>query len=182
MIRLFFGLELPPDLRARIAAIAPRIDRARPVAPEDLHITLRFVGEVDPPAMREAASAAGRVRFDPLEVTLAGAGHFESRRRVHALWLGVSPNSALHALRDRLEAAMVRAGLPPERRRYHPHVTVARLSRSRPEEVGPWLAANTMFRAVPFTATRFVLYSSAVGGEGPRYRIEAGYPSEDRPR
>ena len=132
MIRLFFGLELPGELRMRIAALSAGIDRARWVSPEDLHVTLRFIGEVEEPAMEDVAAEASAIRFDPFAVTLSGAGHFERRGRVSAVWLGVEPNPALAALRDRIEAAIVRAGQPPEGRRFRPHVTVARLNQARP--------------------------------------------------
>lgn len=177
MVRLFFGLELPEELRRRIAALQAGIDRARFVAPEDLHVTLRFIGEVDRRALRDLADAARTVRFAPLEVTLAGAGHFESRGRVNAVWLGVAPDPALAALRDRLEAALAGAGLvEAERRRFRPHVTVARLTRGRPGEVRRWLAANALFRAAPFAVRRFVLFSSAPRAAPPRYCVEGAFP------
>lgn len=178
MIRLFFGLELPRELRLRIGMLARGIDRARWVAPDDLHVTLRFIGEVDEPAMADIAAAAAAIRFEPFAVTLAGAGHFERRGRVGAVWLGVEPEPALAALRDRVEGAVQRAGQPPEGRRFKPHVTVARLSRARPGEVRHWLAANTLFRAVPFTVDRFTLFSSTLGHSGSTYIAECRFPSE----
>ena len=178
MVRLFFGLELPDELRLRIDALGRGLDRARLVAPEDLHITLRFIGEVDEPAMEEIAAEAAAIRFDPFPVTLAGAGHFERRGRVSALWIGVEPSPSLTALRDRVEAAALRAGQPPEGRRFRPHVTVARLDRAGPGEARGWLAANTLFRAVPFTVGRFTLFSSARGRTGPRYTPECRFPVE----
>ncbi len=178
MIRLFFGLELPNALRARIGALAGGIDGARFAPPENLHITLRFIGEVDEPTLQDVALAAGGIRFEPVPVTLAGAGHFESRKRVSAVWLGVEPSPPLVGLRDRIEAALVRSGLPPERRKFKPHVTIARLNKGRPDEIHRWLAANTTFRAAPFLADRFVLFSSALGREGPVYTAECGFPPE----
>ena len=147
MVRLFFGLELPEELHQRIVLLAGSIDRARFVPPENLHITLRFIGEVDEPTMQDVALAADRIWFEPVPITLNGAGHFESRGRVSAVWLGVEHSAPLMALRDRIEAAMVRCGRPPERRKFKPHVTVARLTQGRPDEIHHWLAANTMFRA-----------------------------------
>lgn len=178
MIRLFFGLELPQELRLRIEALAGGIDSARWVAPEDLHITLRFIGEVDEPAMEDIAAEAASIRFEPFPVTFAGAGHFERRGRVSAVWLGVEPSTALAALRDRIEAAAVRAGQPPEGRKFRPHVTVGRLTRGRPGEVRGWLAANTLFRAYPFTVERFVLFSSTLGRSGSAYVAECAFPPE----
>ena len=163
----------------RIAALSAGIDRARWVSPEDLHITLRFIGEVEEPAMEDVAAEAAAIRFDPFAVTLSGAGHFERRGRVSAVWLGVEPNPALAALRDRIEAAIVRAGQPPEGRRFRPHVTVARLNQARPGGVRDWLAANTLFRAVPFTVASFALFSSTLGRSGPSYTAECRFPPEE---
>ena len=178
MVRLFFGLELPGEIRLRIDALGRGLDRARLVDPDDLHITLRFVGEVDEPAMEEIAAEAASIRFDPFPVTLAGAGHFERRGKVSALWIGVEPNPSLAALRDRVEAAMLRAGQPPEGGRFRPHVTVARLGRASPGEARGWLAANTLFRAVPFAVESFTLFSSVLGRSGPRYTPECRFPPE----
>ena len=178
MIRLFFALELPEELRQRIAMLAGGIDRARFVPPENLHITLRFIGETDEPTLQDIALAADGVRFEPVPVTLAGAGHFETGNRVTAVWIGVEPSAPLTALRGRIESALVRAGLPPERRRFKPHVTVARMNRARPAEVRDWMAANTVFRAMPFTAARFVLFSSTPGREGPAYTPLCGFPRD----
>ena len=178
MIRLFFGLELPGELRMRIGALSTGIDRARWVEAENLHVTLRFIGEVEEPAMEDIAQEAAAIRFEPFAVTLSGAGHFERRRRVSAVWLGVEPDPALTALRDRIEAAAVRAGQPAEGRKFRPHVTVARLTRARPGEVRDWLAANTLFRAVPFTVERFTLFSSTLGRSGSTYVAECRFPPE----
>ncbi len=179
MIRLFFGLELPAELRMRIASISAGIDRARWVDPENLHITLRFVGEVEGHAMEDIAQEAAAIRFEPFAVTLSGAGHFERRGKVSAVWLGVESNPEIAALRDRIEAASVRAGQPPEVRKFRPHVTVARLNRGRPGEVRDWLAANTLFRAVPFTVHGFALFSSTLGRSGSNYTVECRFPPEE---
>ncbi len=176
MVRLFFGLELPEELRLRIAGLAGGIERARWVPSENLHITLRFIGEVDETAMQDIAVAASAIRFEPFSVTLSGAGHFERRGRVSAVWLGVAADPALAALRDRVEGAVVRAGQPPEGRRFRPHVTVARFNGARPGAVRHWLAANTLFRAVPFTVDSFVLFSSTLGRSGPGYLAECRFP------
>ena len=176
MIRLFVAIELPEDLRRRIAMLASGIRAARWVPEENLHITVRFIGEENEDAMHEIVPALEDVRSEPFAVSVAGAGHFESGGRVHTLWLGVEKNGALGALRDRIESSLVRAGLDPERRRYTPHVTIGRMNNGQAAEVHPWLAANTLFRAPPFPVARFVLYSSWASRSGPIYRPEAVFP------
>jgi 2'-5' RNA ligase len=176
MIRLFVAIEIPDELRSRIASICRGVERARWVPEENIHLTLRFIGEVPGNVMEDVVAELSAAGGDPFEVALAGAGHFESGRRVRELWLGVERNPPLVALRDRVDAAVVRAGLPPEGRKFKPHVTVARLNDGAPEEVRGWLQANTLFRSAPFAINQFVLFSSFLGRNGPIYRAEAEFP------
>lgn len=176
MIRLFIGLEIPAELRSRMAMLARGVDAARWVAEENLHITLRFIGEVPEDRAEDLAAALDAVRASPFDVTLSGAGHFESGRRVRTLWLGIERNEAMKFLYEKVESALVRAGLEPEGRKFKPHVTLARLKDAPPSAVKGWLAANTMFKAVPFTVDRFVLFSSRLGRQGPTYTPEVVFP------
>ena len=176
MVRLFVALELPDELRERLAMIEMGVGGAKWVPPENIHLTLRFIGEVDEAQGREIAYDLAGVRARSFDLTLVGAGHFESGRRVRQLWIGVERNPDLVALRDKIESVLVRAGLDPEGRRFAPHVTVARLNGAAPDSVRRWLSANTLFRALPFAVERFVLFSSFLGKKGSIYRAEAEYP------
>ena len=176
MIRLFVGIEIPEELRRRMAMLATPIDGARWVPEENLHITLRFIGEVPEDVAEDLAEALHDVKVPPFSVSIAGAGHFESRKRVRTLWLDVEKNEALQALHDRIDSRLVRSGLAPEGRRYKPHVTLARLNEARPATVRDWLASNGMFRAVPFPVDRFVLFSSHLGRNGSIYTPEVEFP------
>ncbi len=176
MIRLFVGIAPPGELRRRMALIQTGVERARWVAEENIHLTLRFIGEVAEDVAGDAAAALATVRAKPFALTVDGAGHFESRKRVRALWLGVERSDALMTLRERIESALVRAGLEPERRKFKPHITIARINSGSPGLVRDWLAANTMFRAVPFTVDRFTLFSSHLSRDKAIYSIEAEFP------
>lgn len=176
MIRLFTAVELPAELRRRMAQLCTGVDKARWVPEENLHLTLRFIGEVAEDLAEDIAAELDAVRAAPFPLTLSGAGHFESGRRVRTLWLGVEKSEALTALYDRIDAAVQRAGLPPEGRRFHPHITLARFRNGRPAAVRGWLAANGMFRAVPIMVERFVLFSSHLRSEGALYRPEVEFP------
>lgn len=181
MIRLFVGIEIPEELRRRMAAVEMPIDGARWVPEENLHITVRFIGEVPEDVAEDLADALQRIRAPAFAVSIAGAGHFESGRRVRTLWFGVERNESLTALYEKVESALVRAGQPPEGRRFKPHVTVARLKDVRPAAIRNWLVANSMFRAVPFTVERFVLFSSHVGRNGSIYTPELVFPLDGTP-
>ncbi|MGB0631035.1 MAG: RNA 2',3'-cyclic phosphodiesterase [Alphaproteobacteria bacterium] len=176
MIRLFTALSLPEDLRPRLAALGGGIDGARWVAADNLHITLRFIGEVSEPVADDIVHALDRVRRAPLSVSLSGAGHFASRGRTRAVWIGVEKSPDLSALRDRIAQALIRIGLPPEGRKYTPHVTIGRLRDARPNRVLSWLEANGAFFAPPFEVRQFVLYESRLGRNGPAYTPVAEYP------
>lgn len=176
MIRLFVALELPEDLRERLGMIATGVPGARWVPEENYHVTVRFVGDVNEDLVYDIVPALDEVRSEPFALTFAGAGHFETGGKVRALWVGVEKNPSLTALRDRVESALVRAGLPPERRKFTPHVTIARLNDGGPGAVHGWLAANSMFRTVPVPVERFVLYSSWSSRSGQIYRPEEVFP------
>jgi 2'-5' RNA ligase len=176
MIRLFVALELPEELRERMAMIARGVSGAKWVPPEKLHLTLRFIGEVPEDRYDDIVYALETVDSEPFLLTITGAGHFESGRRVRALWLGVERDPALMALSRRIESALVRAGLPPEERKFVPHITLARLNDASPAQVSGWLQANNMFRAVPLPVHSFVLFSSFHSRTGSIYRPEHEFP------
>lgn len=179
MIRLFVGIQIPAELRQRMAMLATPIDGARWVPEENLHITVRFIGDIPEDVAEDLAAALHGVKAPAFQVAIAGAGHFETRKRVRALWLDIERNEALQALHDRVDGTLVRSGLAPEGRRYKPHVTLARLKEARPATVRDWLAANGMFRAVPFLADKFVLFSSHLGRKGSIYTPEMEFPLID---
>ncbi len=176
MIRLFVALDLPDALRAELAAMCHGVRDARWVAPDNIHLTLRFIGEVDNARLPDIVAGLKAVRVDPLALALAGAGHFETRRRVHTLWIGVDKSAALDELYRRVESALVRSGLDPERRKFSPHVTLARLKPAPPPAVADWLTSHALFRAPPFTVERFVLYSSFLGGQHAIHTPVAEFP------
>jgi 2'-5' RNA ligase len=173
--RLFVGLEIPGELRDRLTMIQSGVQGAKWVPRENFHITLRFIGEVDEAQARDLALDLDRVRVPAFDLALTGAGHFETNRKVRQLWVGVERNEALTALHDRIDALATRA-VGPDNQRFRPHVTVARLNGAQPDAVRHWLAANSLFRSIPFAVERFVLFSSFLGKSAAIYREEAEYP------
>jgi 2'-5' RNA ligase len=180
MIRLFTALALPEDLRSRLAAFRGGIDGARWVAPEDLHITLRFVGEIAEDRAESVVEALDDVRVAPFPVTLRDAGRFGSNGRARAISIGVDRAPEIDNLHDRIDRALIGAGHPPEGRKYFPHVTLARFGvregGARIGQVLRWLEAHDGFLALPFEAREFVLYESHLGGRGPVYTPVAHFP------
>ena len=176
-MRLFVALDLPWVVRERLADLGTGLAGVRWVPPENYHLTLRFIGEVPTYKAEEIdlALAALRGRGFPLE--LSGVGTMEKAGRVVALWVGVARNAALDHLRGKIETALQRAGLPAERRRFLPHVTVARLGEQAAEpRLAAWVQSHNLFRSVPLAVQHFTLFSSQLGREQSVYTAEVEYP------
>ena len=175
MHRLFVALRPPPPIRARLTADMEGVIDARWQDDEQLHITLRFIGEVDGRVAEDVAAALGAVHAPVPEVRVSGVGSFGSRGRVNALWAGLAPHEPLAALHRKVDQALVRAGLEPERRAYLPHITLARLA-TREEAVAGWLADHAALASPPFALDHLILFESHLGRAGARYEAVARYP------
>ncbi len=178
-MRLFVGLELPWDLRQRIALLAGAgIPGARWVPPENYHITLRFIGETPRYEAEEIDRTLAALKSPAFELTLGGIGTFAKARRSHSLWLGVERTEKLERLQAKIEAALQRCGLEPERRRFQPHLTLARLDGTSEAKLAAFVQAHNLFRAGPVPAEHFTLFSSILGKDRPVYTAEAEYALE----
>ena len=176
MIRLFVGIGLPETLSERLTGLRGQIPGARWVPPENHHITLRFVGEVDEEVAADLDVSLARIDAPPFELALHGVGHFESRGLVRSLWAGVEPDQALDHLHAKIESACQRVGLEPEGRKFHPHVTLARCRDTRTARIAGFLADHGGFGAPAFPVGSFALYSSTLGRGGALYSREVDYP------
>lgn len=178
MIRLFVALRPPPPIRETLFDLMDGVPGARWQDDEQLHLTLRFVGEVERPQAEDLAAALGQVAAPAPTIRLAGVGGFGARGRIDTLWAGLSPAEPLRHLNAKVEQACVRAGLPPERRAFKPHVTVARLPRSlgAVPEVAAWQARYAGLTSAPFTPAHFVLYRSHLSHDGAQYEPVARWP------
>ncbi|RYY11908.1 MAG: RNA 2',3'-cyclic phosphodiesterase [Alphaproteobacteria bacterium] len=171
MIRLFVALRPPPAIRQSLLDIMEGVPTARWQDEEQLHVTLRFIGEVERPMAEDVAIALSQIVAQTPNVSLAGVGRFEKRGRTDTLWAGVTPHEALAALHRKVDQACVRAGLPPEHRAYLPHITVARLARSAGVgfAIEDWLATHAALTSAPFPLPHLVLYQSHLGRDGATY-------------
>jgi 2'-5' RNA ligase len=142
---------------------------------EQLHLTLRFVGEVDRPVASDLADALSRVRAEPLMLRIHGVGRFEQRNS-GALWAGVEPKQPLAALAAKVERACVGIGLEPERRAFHPHITLARWKGRRSHEVRRFLERTAALVSEPFSVDSFALFESRLSRHGAHYEQVASYP------
>lgn len=176
MIRLFVALELPEAVRERLAGLGGGVPGARWTEPENLHLTVRFIGEVENGLLPDIDAALGSVSAPAFDLVLDGVGQFGSGSRSRVLWAGVERNDALVHLNQKVESALVRAGLPREERRYSPHVTLARLRDAPQERVGRFIQDRGLFRAGPVRVEHFTLFESRPGSGGPVYDPLREYP------
>lgn len=174
-MRLFVGLAPDRALRQCLAMLCGGLPGARWLPPETLHLTLRFVGEVAPWQADEIDAALGGLRAPGFSLTLAGTGCFAQPNGRTTLWAGAERAPALDHLHAKIETALQRAGLPAERRRFQPHVALARVAGADARLAG-WMQANNLFRAPPMPVRGFTLFSSHPGRDHADYVAEAEYP------
>ena len=175
-MRLFVALALPWELRQRLGIMAGAgIPGARWVPPENYHVTLRFIGETPAYRAEEIDLAHAALKARAFELTLAGVGTFGKSGRSMSLWVGVERNPRLELLQSKIEAALQRVGLEPERRRFTPHVSLARLDNPVESKLAAFVQAHNLFRAEPVPMQRFTLFSSLLGKEGSVYTPEVEY-------
>lgn len=175
-MRLFVALDLPSALRTRLSFLAGGLPGVRWVPPENYHITLRFIGELPRFRAEEVDHALATLRAPGFTLTLGGVGTFEKAGRVASLWVGVDRNPALDHLQAKVETALQRAGVERERRRYVPHVTLARLDGAPLHKVAEWVQSHNLFRSEKVPVEHFTLFSSRLGKEQAVYEPEVEYP------
>jgi 2'-5' RNA ligase len=177
-MRLFVGLDLPWTLRQHVAALTGAgIPGARWVPPENYHLTLRFIGETPGYRAEEIDLALAGLQARRFSLTMAGLGTFSKGGRSSALWVGVERNPQLEHLQNKIETALQRIGLEPERRRFQPHVSLARLDNNAAEgKLMTYVQAHNLFRADPVPVEHFTLFSSQLGKEAAVYTAEVEYP------
>lgn len=176
MHRLFVALDFPANIKERLSSLCCGLPGARWVAPEHMHLTLRFIGEVDSNVYRKVREELTEVRCNPFTLRLEGVGFFPPRGKPRVVWAGIIQSEELVQLRNRVESMLVRTGLEPEGRKYSPHITLARLKNTPGSKVASFLSYNSFFRTDAFQVTSFMLYSSVLNSKGAKHYIEEVYP------
>jgi 2'-5' RNA ligase len=174
MPRLFTGLEIPPDICQSLSMLRGGLPGARWIDPENYHVTLRFIGDIDGVVANEIASTLERVNRKPFEVTVQGLNSFGGKKP-RAVVACVTPSRPLMELQAELERLMRRFGLDPEGRKFIPHVTLARLRDATDRDVADYLSVRGYFPSKKFMASQFALFSSRASVGGGPYVIEDSY-------
>lgn len=175
MPRLFTGLEIPSDLASDLAMLRGGLFGARWIDVENYHITLRFIGDIGEATARDIDAILERIRRQPFTVTIEGLASFGGDRP-RAIIAKAKPAQPLIELQAEQERLMRRLGIPPEPRKFTPHVTLARLRDASAPAVADYLSTRGYFFSRRFEANRFVLFSSRASTGGGPYVVEATYP------
>ncbi len=176
MLRLFVGIGFPPELKLRLSLLRSGVPGAKWVDPGNFHLTLRFIGEIGEDIAADIDDTLSRLRVRRFTLQIAGTGVFGGGDKPRSLWVGVERTPELVGLRDKVEQALFRAGLPPEPRKFAPHVTLARLRNPPLDKLGDYLAAHAQFRAEPLPVEGFSLIASFQTKAGSVYEEQADYP------
>ena len=174
MPRLFTGIEIPAAIAEQLSCLRGGLPGARWIDTDNYHLTLRFVGDIDMDIAEEIAAALARIRRSSFALTLSRIGTLGTRKP-HAIVVRPDPSSQLTELQAEHERLMKRIGLPPESRKFTPHVTLARLRGATGHDIADYLTLRGGFATGPFPVERFVLFSArnSIGG-GP-YVVEEAY-------
>ena len=174
-MRLFVALALPDGVAQSLMLIQGGVPGARWQAREQLHLTLRFVGEVDGRDASALEDALAGILAPGFELQLHGVGQFGGKQ-THALWAGVRKNELLDHLQRKVDNAIRRVGQPQDAHKFMPHVTLARLRGAETGKVLEWLTYNALYTSAEFTVQAFQLYSSKLTQDGSIYRVEQDFP------
>jgi len=174
MHRLFVAVRPPDTIRDQLIDAMDDSPEFRWQDDEQLHLTLRFIGEVERPLAEDLAEALGRISAPRFDARVKGVGRFDQRNS-GVLWAGVEPKEPFAALAAKVERVCIGVGLAPERRAFHPHITLARWKGRRSHEVYRYLERNHGLVSEPFVIDTFTLFESHLSRHGAHYEPVADY-------
>lgn len=178
--RLFVALDLPDFVKTELTALCTGLPEVRWTPPEQLHLTLAFIGEVDGNTFLDIREALAEIEAPVFSLSLSGLGFFPPRGAPRVLWAGVAANPALNQMQKKVVSCLHRSGMTLEKRKFSPHITLARLHEAN-SKLERWLAARALLRLGPFPVESFALYSSILGRKGATHILEAEYDLADAP-
>ncbi len=179
MYRLFVAIDPPEEIKSLLTEICYGLQGAKWADPDQMHITLKFIGEVDGAVLRDAREALQVITLDAFNIVVKGMGFFPPRGAPKLIWAGIETNEALIKLRNKIESTLVRAGLEPERRKFAPHIRLANVKMSPPRHLINYMAQYPLLQLPPFRVSEFCLYSSFLASERAIHEIDAAYPLVD---
>lgn len=179
MVRLFVGLELSPLLKESLIYARGGVLGARWQRDDQLHLTLAFIGEVSRRQMFEIEDTLAGISVHPFELQLSGVGSFGKPGQPKSLWAGIADEKPVAHLHKKVLKAMEGLGLQMDRRRFKPHVTLARFAKGNHALIGDWMSENGDLKSPAVDIGGFTLFSSALTSEGSCYSVEARFGGEN---
>ena len=174
-MRLFVALPIPDPVAQQLLLLQGGVPGARWQAREQLHLTLRFIGDVDGRDARALDDALAGIDAPAFELQFHGVGQF-GNKQPHTLWAGARKNELLDHLARKVDTAIRRVGQPQDAHKFTPHVTLARLRHPEIDKVREWLTDHALSTSSEFEVGAFCLYSSKLTSDGSIYRVEQHYP------
>lgn len=175
MPRVFFGVEIPAEVKKRLLKLKSPVNGARWQSRNQLHMTLVFVGSVNDEDLETLSYAASLVAMPAFEVEVAGLAAFGRPEHPRNLWAGVGPEQPVAELYRRLSAQVAAAGFEAEHRAFKPHITVARF-RKQAASIASLLEEHKDVRFGVLPVTEFVLFESTPGAGGSVYTVIERFP------
>jgi len=174
-MRLFIGVRPSDVVLQQLELMCGGLPRARWVTPENMHVTLQFLGEVENADAELLDAELSGIRMEPFSIELSGLGTFQRGRKPGVLWAGVHASEPLADLRTRCAAAVRRTGLHADERKFKPHLTLARMRDPIADRIGAYMAQREPFSSPPFEIDRFILFRSHLGRGQAHYEALADY-------
>jgi 2'-5' RNA ligase len=176
MIRLFIAIDIPERIRDEIADTYRAIPGARWIDETSLHCTLRFIGEIPETEINTITSSLRHVSSPKVTLKVSNAGFFPPRKEPRILWFGFDYPPEFLTLQSKIEKACINSGLEPDLRKFHPHITVARLNNPHKEKVAEFIVSNSLFTTEQFEVSEFHLYRSLAGKNTSHYEKLLSFP------
>jgi 2'-5' RNA ligase len=174
-MRLFIAIDLPDAILNKLEPLSRSTPAGRPSAPEQMHLTLFFLGEVPEENVAGIIAALQTIRVTPFSLKLEGVGCFPSPNRPRILWVGISPTPTLHDLKKQIDAALIPLGFTPDKKPFHPHLTLARIKNPWVTGIPKFLEEHRSFNSEEFVVDSFHLYSSTLSPAGSLYSKVKGF-------
>ena len=175
-MRLFTAVTLPDAVKEEIESICIGLPYVRWVKKDQLHITLCFLGEVDQNRLQEIQESLSEISFDPFSLQMNGVGQFLTAKDINAVWLGVQDEERIVSLQKSVSRQLRALKIPVDKKKYKPHLTLARIKRSSDEKIREYMQEFSKFHSHPFTVDSFQLISSRLYADGPVHTVESVFP------
>ncbi|WP_254492698.1 RNA 2',3'-cyclic phosphodiesterase [Bartonella sp. B1099] len=176
MGRLFSALQIPQQITQQLVSLQKGLPNTQWINPQNFHITLSFFGEVENATADALRHAFDTIKLPPFMLQIDGFDIFGSENTSPSLVIRIKPCKALNLLHEKIQCIRSHLGLTPDKREFTPHITIARLRNTKPEDLVPYLLFRRNFSFSPFEVDHFVLFSSPFPSSDVVYLVKGNWP------